>query len=1118
MEGRQQLEVRLAAARDRFEALGPEDRSQFFRAINHDLAPTVEVAWQLLMQLPYQGSYLRKGFRAPRHPACTAMERGKWLSDWIALNAKSSRDLASIALGTGLGYGTHHVAGVLLAAAIDAGTAESAAVYGALAGSDTGRHTITALLCCSRPEAWAEVERLLLAAQRQEGLRQVILETVDLAHPEAFRRMLRLIRAEKLTRFASTARAIAVWFGMTVDSAEEKKMNGLLDTLIECLDDPERRQRALASESTDNVYLALWAHAFEDAMTAIEVATPLLRDPHVDRRYAAVHLLGQLALPEAVTALADSLADPEPRVALHAASAFPKRSAWYFPRVNCPDAFERMETLLARTREPADRAALAVKLLQYRADRPFSRFESHLPMFDPDGRIELLKSIQTAATKADGARPIVIALLGDASAHVREVAFKTIPAVGMRTDDVPAVERLLSRKASDLRRGAISLLLKLPEPHRRASADRLAASADALMRQAGLEMLDSMRAAEAPAPPPTLEDGLGLFNPSDRTAPAKPRAGLAVQLASDASRRLLDSLGALVAQHRETTAHWSIGERKIEELLGNIMYFPAPKSTNELPLREVWEAWWRSRPAELRDADGLELLRALCTGGGAFGRNTAGGSKLDLPFSKIVFGILQWMLMEPLPANTPDFLMDAMETTFATAPAESVLTFSGTGVWMKICLDCLHMRPELWTGAHWHRLWPLLRWRGTPAQMGDLLQAHRMGAASDADILAHLLAAPHPQGTIRNWDLQRLTRRKPDDLMVRYPELTPLVARARDRILEVELERGDLPTAASGKALALSCVYGARLALRILKALGKEPLARGWAHNNEGKATVLSHLLRVCLPAENDTPADFRKLAEDFAIPTDRLIDMAVYAPQWASYVEHATGVRGLESAAFWIHAHTKDRQWTIDEQIRELWFAQVSESTPLSLENLLDGAVDVNWFHEVYGTLGTKHWDAVLDSAKYASGGGGHKRAEQFALALLGSTKATELAARIREKRHQDSVRALGLVPLPHNAKTARTQILERYEVMQAFLKGSKKFGAQQQATDKLAVTIGLENLARTAGFPDAQRLTWAMEAEAVADLKKGPVEVVEDALPCAWKSMRWASRNSQSVRPARR
>lgn len=40
----------------------------------------------------------------------------------------------------------------------------------------------------------------------------------------------------------------------------------------------------------------------------------------------------------------------------------------------------------------------------------------------------------------------------------------------------------------------------------------------------------------------------------------------------------------------------------------------------------------------------------------------------------------------------------------------------------------------------------------------------------------------------------------------------------------------------------------------------------------------------------------------------------------------------------------------------------------------------------------------------------------------------------------------------------------------------------------------IAMENLARTAGYADPQRLTWAMEAEAIADLAQGSISVTND------------------------
>ena len=165
-----------------------------------------------------------------------------------------------------------------------------------------------------------------------------------------------------------------------------------------------------------------------------------------------------------------------------------------------------------------------------------------------------------------------------------------------------------------------------------------------------------------------------------------------------------------------------------------------------------------------------------------------------------------------------------------------------------------------------------------------------------------------------------------------------------------------------------------------------------------------------------------------------------------------------------------------------------MAERTPLDGQDLVDGGVDVEWFHRVYGLLKKKRWESLLKSAKYAAGGGGHKRAELFAGALLGREKKTELVKRVNQKRHQDAVRALGLLPLARG-KAREKDLLDRYRVMQEFVRGSRQFGSQRQASEKRAATIGQQNLARTAGYADPIRLQWAMEAHAVADLADGPL-----------------------------
>jgi hypothetical protein len=47
--------------------------------------------------------------------------------------------------------------------------------------------------------------------------------------------------------------------------------------------------------------------------------------------------------------------------------------------------------------------------------------------------------------------------------------------------------------------------------------------------------------------------------------------------------------------------------------------------------------------------------------------------------------------------------------------------------------------------------------------------------------------------------------------------------------------------------------------------------------------------------------------------------------------------------------------------------------------------------------------------------------------------------------------------------------------------------FGSARQASEKRAADIALENLARTAGYQDPVRLSWAMEARGVADVASG-------------------------------
>ena len=185
-----------------FKEMDANARLQFFETIAPGLGKTMEQGWQLFERLPFQSGYSRKPFRAPGHPDALITRRINWVLQLFAVVGPYQQGVAWFAAWSPhiAHYGAADNLGILFAAAIDAGGPEGEEVFQILCASGRnehevgamGRHVTRALLSASRPDGWQFVENMLLAAQREEGLRQTILETVDEAHPQAFRRMLKL--------------------------------------------------------------------------------------------------------------------------------------------------------------------------------------------------------------------------------------------------------------------------------------------------------------------------------------------------------------------------------------------------------------------------------------------------------------------------------------------------------------------------------------------------------------------------------------------------------------------------------------------------------------------------------------------------------------------------------------------------------------------------------------------------------------------------------------------------------------------------------------------------------------------------------------------------------------
>ncbi|WP_147370182.1 DUF4132 domain-containing protein [Fusobacterium nucleatum] len=312
-----------------------------------------------------------------------------------------------------------------------------------------------------------------------------------------------------------------------------------------------------------------------------------------------------------------------------------------------------------------------------------------------------------------------------------------------------------------------------------------------------------------------------------------------------------------------------------------------------------------------------------------------------------------------------------------------------------------------------------------------------------------------------------------DALKVIYDEGRKIV----DYVVQNELKRGDSPTIYSKSLHKIYRIEGIDYLVQILQALGKETLDRTsyyWGGDDSKKA-VLSHLLKVCYPTEKDNSKELAKKLKGTDITEQRLVEVAMYASQWLEIIETYLGWKGLTSGCYYFQAHMSD----VSKNKEGL----IGKYTPISIDDLRDGAFDIDWFKSAYKELGEKKFEMLYDSAKYISDGAKHSRARMFADAVNGKLNLKETEKKIEDKRNKDLVASYSLIPL---LKDKQKDALHRYQFLQKFLKESKKFGAQRRASEAKAVNISLENLSRNMGYSDVTRLIWNMETALINEMKE--------------------------------
>lgn len=290
------------------------------------------------------------------------------------------------------------------------------------------------------------------------------------------------------------------------------------------------------------------------------------------------------------------------------------------------------------------------------------------------------------------------------------------------------------------------------------------------------------------------------------------------------------------------------------------------------------------------------------------------------------------------------------------------------------------------------------------------------------------------------------------------------------KMVDVELRRGDSETAFSKYMRGIEYICGVSYLVRILRALGKDTLDRDsyYGLKVQTKRSVLSGLLQACYPAPGESAEDLRRELQQTGIQNSRLIETAMFAPQWIDIIEEYLSWEGLKSGCYYFCAH-------MDESLGDKKEAIIAKYTPLSPEELCQGAFDADWFRDAYGQLGEERFGELYRAAKYISDGTKHSRARKYADAATGKVTLAALKKEISAKRNKDLLMSYGLVPF---GKEDETDMVERYRFLQQFLKESRQFGSARRASEGKAVEIALLNMSVNAGYSDTTRLTLNMES----------------------------------------
>lgn len=1174
---------------------------------------------------PYQSGWLRRPYRAPRDPRLTDHALFERVLDTMVLLKSYPKPMEWLAAHADIvvGWDEFGSFSLLWAEGIDKGSKELKETLAAgLLGQGSTPGVVTSLalrtaMRTSQHDLHGIVLDLLVKAQREEGLRQEILEAADESGELAFIRLLRAVVEHGLMRFSSAARAAAVWIGIAPEDPLFKP-HQMMVRLLQIIEGAEPNW----ADQTDAI-LASWWLAFRDADSAVEAIEERFDSLPQGLRLVLLQFTGRFATTQSTAFIARQVDSDDNELAGAAAYLLWGHSPWLVAAADAIGRLWRAADRLPKKGEGTSVSASPIGALVWHApDSDLIRLLARRSDMNADARVHVMKRIAMApSVPAPERRKWAIDFFSDVTAEVRQAAMEAFGSALESEEEATGVESLLTRKSSTLRQEAIALLSAQPDAAALASAKRMLGSKAQSQRLAGVSILQAMKEAgrsveEAAAAAAaalasdrpleqderdqlgalaqeehshektSLNEGFGTIRKEDLTPiPVPKRTGFVL-----AHKEMLAGLKELVKWQElrgseEITSRTSWGEATTWLLSEDLEISPpaGPVTPEELQSRaghallEEADAVWRKAA---RDDDGLAALRGfvllnrLSTWGSSSLpkclekqlRKTGASLKKELRggYVNILRTVLKWRMACGGGEALLDGWLDMVEEVLALMSGADRLDDAGQPAgefmqrgwqlddYLSDLLDVgallLKWHPAAATRDRIHRRFLLESFRDRPSipfvpeqedeasagkrkrmvyDMGDdeeedaefeelilgfgsgsfadFLQmdgaAKTAGGWSRAGISEDCLAAAAQEGLISQADIilsltssdllstaaAQFTARRRRSQPAICPEVVEAARKLIYAAVDLELERTELP----GEFTSVVLMAGPALdAGRMLRLLSKNVDLKGWKSGRwDSRQRTFAQLLAHAAAPPEGSENWFVEAVRRAGIHRDRLLELAFLSPRWAGHVEAAIGIKGLSQAVWWIHAHSKASMGEGLSSTDKEWTDLVAERSSVHPEILSEGGVDVEWQARVMEEISQSDWKKVSSFAKFATEGNGHARAILHYDCLSGRKTVAELMEKVAASRSQDQLKGLGLVPL--DQADPKADLVARFRFIQDFMHGSRKFGSARQASERKAVEIALENLARRGGYADPLRMTWQLEAEEAADLKGGGLVV---------------------------